>query len=141
MSTQKIDRARETASDVLVQWDGVDIDWSNLAGELAAHWADATEEPYTDPEFRALVVAEIERGARAAIRDLVRQDAEELDELTEPAAAQIARWRACARQTGDRDLLRALDILGDKAATDIYAGTAANRAAKARAAAERAAKG
>lgn len=62
MSTQKIDRARETASDVLVQWDGVDIDWSNLAAELAAHWADATEEPYTDPEFRALVVAEIERG-------------------------------------------------------------------------------
>lgn len=91
-------------------WDGVDIDWSNLAGELEAHWADATEEPYIDPEFRALVVAEIERAAKAAIRDLARQDAEELDEPTEPAAAQIARWKARARETGDRDLLRALAI-------------------------------
>lgn len=61
MNTSKIDLARATASDVLTQWTGVDIDWSNVPAELDAHWADATEEPFTDAEFRGLVAREIER--------------------------------------------------------------------------------
>lgn len=57
----QIDIARRTASDVIVQWTGVDIDWSNVRSELDAHWAEATEEPYTNAEFRDAVAKEIDR--------------------------------------------------------------------------------
>ena len=130
--TSKIDLARETASDVLTQWTGVDIDWRDVESELAAHWADATEEPFTDSEFRSMVAREIQEWAKRVVRDLVRQDVEELDDLEGPAAAQIARWRGAASDGGDRNLLAALDCLGDKTAADIYAGTFAKRNAQAR---------
>lgn len=61
------------------------------------------------------------------VRDLERQDAEELDAKHPHAVAAIAAWRAEAREC-DADLMEALDRLGDERAQNIYAEAAALRA-------------
>jgi len=62
-----IDLARATATDVRVQWTGVDINWSDVRAELDAHWANeilSRDDEWTahdENEFRNLVARELER--------------------------------------------------------------------------------
>lgn len=67
-SMTMIDLARTTAADVIVQWAGVNIDWSAVRDELDRHWfhedVQSRGENWTghdENEFRNLVVRELER--------------------------------------------------------------------------------
>jgi hypothetical protein len=65
--TTMISHAQTAASDVLSQWTGVDINWSDVRAELDSHWGAEQanlEEAWTGSDehnYRNLVAREIER--------------------------------------------------------------------------------
>lgn len=59
--------ARNAAGDVMAQWTGVDIDWTDVRAELDRHWGDEQanlDDSWTGSDennYRNLVAREIER--------------------------------------------------------------------------------
>ena len=57
--------------------------------------------------------------ARAVVRDLVQQDRAQGDER--PAAKQIAGWLSAAGEAGDGGVVAAIELIGQREATRVYA--------------------
>lgn len=59
------------------------------------------------------------RDAIAIVRGLADQD-RRADDVTDPPADQIRRWRQCGREAGDLRIVEAIDTLGADYAIGIY---------------------